>query len=95
MNGIECVCERLAAVLRTSVVWNQIPQLNTASVRKVAGIAFEVLVRPVDMLVDAAGVKAAAGTGHSAYLSTTTETTHLAATKATAARFSLRGEQTR
>ena len=47
------------------------------------------------MLVDAAGVKAAAGTGHSAYLSTTTETTHLAATKATAARFSLRGEQTR
>jgi hypothetical protein len=44
-----------------------------------------VLVRPV------AGVKAAAATGHSAYLSATTETTHLAAPKATetaAARFS-------
>ena len=50
------------------------------------------------MLVDAAGVEAVAGTGHSAYLSTTTETTLLDATKATetaAARLSLRGEQTR
>jgi len=49
-------------------------------------------------MVDAAGVKAAAATGHSAYLSATTETTHLAAPKATetaAARFSLRGQQTR
>jgi hypothetical protein len=46
----------------------------------------------------AAHARVAADTGHSAYLSTTTETTDVAATKATetaAVRFSLRGEQTR